>query len=50
MNELHEASFYETLPDGHVLCTLCPHDCRIAEGGRGACGVLYNKNGVLYTK
>jgi len=49
MNELHEARFYEALPDGHVLCTLCPHDCRIAEGGRGACGVLYNKNGVLYT-
>ncbi|MDX2417115.1 MAG: radical SAM protein, partial [Xanthomonadales bacterium] len=49
MNELHEARFYETLPGAQVLCTLCPHDCRIREGGRGACGVRYNKNGVLYT-
>jgi len=49
MDELHEARFYETLPDGRVLCTLCPHDCRIVEGGRGACGVRYNQNGVLYT-
>ena len=47
--ELHEARFYEALPDGKVLCTLCPHDCRIAEGGRGACGVRYNRDGVLYT-
>ena len=49
MDELHEARFYDALPDGRVLCTLCPHDCRIAEGGRGACGVRYNKNGMLYT-
>jgi len=49
MNGLHEARFYETLPDAQVLCTLCPHDCRIREGGRGACGVRYNQNGVLYT-
>ncbi len=49
MDELHEARFYEALSDERVLCTLCPHDCRITEGGRGACGVRYNKNGVLYT-
>ena len=49
MEALHEARFYETLPDKHVLCTLCPHDCRIPEQGRGACGVRYNNNGVLYT-
>jgi pyruvate formate lyase activating enzyme len=49
MDELHEARFYEALPNGRVLCTLCPHDCNIAEGGRGACGVRYNQNGILYT-
>ncbi|MEA1889462.1 MAG: hypothetical protein U9N50_06760 [Pseudomonadota bacterium] len=49
MYGLHEACFYETLPDALVLCTLYPHDCRIREGGRAACGVRYNKNGVLYT-
>ena len=49
MGELHEARFYEVLPDKRVLCTLCPHDCRIADGGRGACGVRYNQDGKLYT-
>jgi pyruvate formate lyase activating enzyme len=49
MDKLHEARFYRIQPDGRVLCTLCPHDCHISEGGRGACGVRYNKNGVLYT-
>lgn len=34
MDELHEARFYQPLPDSEVLCTLCPHDCRIREGGR----------------
>lgn len=49
MAALHEAEFYEPLPDGRVLCTLCPHDCRISEGGRGACAVRYNLRGKLYT-
>ena len=49
MNTLHEARFYESLADGKVLCTLCPHDCRIPEGARGACGVRYNHQGKLYT-
>jgi pyruvate formate lyase activating enzyme len=49
MSALHEARFYEREPDGRVLCTLCPHDCRIAEGGRGACGVRYAHGGKLYT-
>jgi len=49
MSELHEARFYEALSRERVLCTLCPHDCRIAEGGRGACGVRYNHAGKLYT-
>lgn len=49
MSDLHEARFYEKLPDGRVLCTLCPHDCRIPDGGRGACAVRYAKGGKLYT-
>ena len=49
MNTLHEARFYETLADAKVLCTLCPHDCRIPEGARGACGVRYHHLGRLYT-
>ncbi len=32
-----------------MLCTLCPHDCRIRDGGFGACGVRVNRGGTLYT-
>lgn len=46
---MHEARFYQALPNAEVLCTLCPHDCHIADGGRGACGVRYNRAGTLYT-
>ena len=46
---LREARFYERLEDGRVHCTLCPHDCRIADGSRGACAVRYHEHGVLYT-
>jgi len=49
MSSLHEARFYEPLPDRKVLCTLCPHDCRIPDGGRGVCAVRYNVSGKLYT-
>jgi pyruvate formate lyase activating enzyme len=49
MTALHEARFYEPLADKKVLCTLCPHDCRIPNGGRGACSVRYNRDGRLYT-
>ncbi len=37
MTAVHEARFYEQLPDKKVLCTLCPHDCRIPKNGCGAC-------------
>ena len=49
MGTLHEARYYQSLPEGRVWCTLCPHDCHIAPGGRGACGVRYNGEGKLYT-
>ncbi len=31
-----------------VRCGLCPHECLIAEGKRGLCGVRENRQGVLY--
>ena len=49
MSALHEALFSERLADRRVHCTLCPHDCRIADGSRGACSVRYNQGGTLYT-
>ncbi len=49
MTALHEARHYRRLEGGAVLCTLCPHDCRVRVGGRGACGVRYNHGGRLFT-
>lgn len=46
---MHEARYYTPLPNGKVLCTLCPHDCRIPDGARGACAVRVNRGGRLYT-
>lgn len=30
-----------------MRCVLCPHGCRIAEGGAGICGVRRNRGGTL---
>jgi pyruvate formate lyase activating enzyme len=49
MQSVHEARFWQPLAGGKVLCTLCPHDCKIGPGGRGACAVRYNEGGKLYT-
>jgi pyruvate formate lyase activating enzyme len=47
--ELQAALYYESMPDHFVRCTLCPHDCKIAPGHRGACGVRINRDGQLFT-
>jgi pyruvate formate lyase activating enzyme len=44
---MKEALFYETLPDRRVACHLCPHECLIADGKRGICGVRENRGGML---
>jgi pyruvate formate lyase activating enzyme len=49
MDPLKEALFYEPMADGHVLCSLCPHECKIGLDKRGICGVRFNENGTLYT-
>lgn len=46
---MKEAMFYEPLPGGRVLCTLCALYCKIAPGRRGACGVRVNVGEILYT-
>lgn len=30
-----------------VICELCPHECRIPQGGHGACRARYNQDGEL---
>src|SRR3990172_6884756 len=49
METLKEAQFYERMADGHVRCTLCPHECKIGLDKRGICGVRFNENGTLVT-
>jgi pyruvate formate lyase activating enzyme len=41
------AMYFEKLEDKGVLCTLCPHSCRINPGRRGICGVRENVDGLL---
>lgn len=38
-------------PDDHgrVVCDLCPRNCSLEEGQRGACGVRFNEGGTLRT-
>jgi pyruvate formate lyase activating enzyme len=46
---MQEALFYQPAEQGKVLCGLCHHRCRIAEGGRGRCGVRENRGGKLFS-
>jgi len=36
------ARYWHTLPDGRIQCDLCPRDCKLHEGQRGACFVRQN--------
>ena len=44
---MKEARFYTALEEG-AQCLLCPHHCRIREGGRGLCRSRECRNGKLY--
>ncbi len=44
---MKEARFY-TPVDGGVQCLLCPHHCRIKDGGRGLCRSRECRDGKLY--
>lgn len=46
---MKEALFYEKLAGKSVDCKLCPHSCRIKDGGVGFCKVRTNQAGILYT-
>ena len=36
---LHPAQWWHRLPDGRIQCDLCPRDCKLRDGQRGACFV-----------
>jgi pyruvate formate lyase activating enzyme len=42
-----EARYYEKLEKGKVQCHLCPHECAVADGKSGFCGVRVNSGGTL---
>lgn len=47
---MKQASYYKSLGNGIVRCTLCPHYCLITDGERGICYVRHNLSGFLYTE
>ena len=44
---LHPARWWHALPDGRVQCDLCPRDCQLHEGQRGACFVRQRVNDAM---
>lgn len=46
---IREASLFEKLEGNKVRCHLCAHECNIADGKRGICGVRENRDGTLFT-
>lgn len=41
--------YFKPLADRSIVCTLCPHECAVAEGKRGACQVRENQGGKYYS-
>ena len=46
---VHDAMWFEALPDKAVKCTLCPRQCIVADVERGYCGVRENQGGQYKT-
>lgn len=47
MRNIPPARYYESYPDGAVLCQLCPHSCLMKNGKIGLCGARKNRDGKL---
>lgn len=43
----HPAKWWHRLDDGRIQCDLCPRDCKLHEGQRGACFVRQMLNGEM---
>jgi pyruvate formate lyase activating enzyme len=46
---MQEALWWQTEPDGKILCTLCPRFCRVGDGQAGFCYIRRNVGGRLYS-
>jgi len=44
---LHPGRWWHRLDDGRIQCDLCPRDCRLHEGQRGACFVRARVNDAM---
>ncbi|WP_026853065.1 AmmeMemoRadiSam system radical SAM enzyme [Geothrix fermentans] len=44
---LHPARWWHRLEDGRLQCDLCPRDCKLGEGLRGACFVRQHVDGRM---
>ena len=46
----HPGRWWQALADGRIQCDLCPRECRLHDGQRGACFVRQRKdNGIVLT-
>ena len=45
--QYHPGRYWHMLPDGRMQCDLCPRDCRLHEGQRGACFVRQRVGGDM---
>jgi pyruvate formate lyase activating enzyme len=43
----HPGRWWHALDDGRIQCDLCPRDCKLHDGQRGACFVRMNEGGVM---
>jgi len=43
----HPARYWHPLDEGRIQCDLCPRDCRLHEGQRGACFVRQMEGGAM---
>ncbi|MBI5860761.1 MAG: AmmeMemoRadiSam system radical SAM enzyme [Rhodocyclales bacterium] len=43
----HPGRWWHALPDGRLQCDLCPRDCKLREGQRGACFVRKMEGGCM---
>jgi len=44
---MKEALFWHAIDGGRIECELCPHQCRLAEGKYGICGIRTARGGKL---
>jgi pyruvate formate lyase activating enzyme len=43
----HPGKYWHALDDGRIQCDLCPRDCKLHEGQRGACFVRMRENNQI---